>query len=75
MNDAIWTVYKYVPFPIPTSDGKIAMVTTNQDIIAIGPGGRHKLMSKTVFDKCVHKELYLICDEPLLYVITTLCPV
>jgi len=65
MNDAEWTVYKYVPFPIPHSDGKIAMVTTNKKIIAIGPDGKHKIMSKATFDKCQRRGPYHICDEQL----------
>jgi len=65
MNDGDWTVYKYVPFPISQSDGKIAMVTTNKNVIAIGPDGLHKIMSKATFDKCQRRGPYHICDEQL----------
>jgi len=53
MDGSIWTVYR------------ILLITTNDDVIAVGAKQHYKVMSKADFDKCICRNHYLICEQPL----------
>jgi len=64
-EDSLWTVYRYLPFPIPQPDNQLGLVVTNEDIIAVGPKPRYKVMSVAQFEKCHRRYNRVICDQPL----------
>jgi len=65
MEDALWTIYRYVPFPIPQPDSRVALITTAEDIIAVGPRQHYKVMTSSLFEKCHRKFNQVVCDQPL----------
>jgi len=65
MDDSIWTVFRYIPFPIPQSNGQVMLIETPEDVIAVGHNGEYKVMSKPDFDKCIRRNHYLICEQPM----------
>jgi len=64
-EDSLWSVYRYLPFPIPQPDQQLGLVVTNEDIIAVGPKPRYKVMSVAQFEKCHRRYNRMICDQPL----------
>jgi len=64
-EDSLWSVYRYLPFPIPQPDNQLGLVVTEEDIIAVGPKPRYKVMSVAQFEKCHRRYNRVICDQPL----------
>ena len=60
-----WTIFKYIPFPIPANNGNILTIHADQDIIAVGPDHHHKILSQSQFDACIRRNHHYICESPL----------
>ncbi len=61
-----WSIFKYIPFPIPADNGTIITIHAPDDIIAVGPDHHHKILSQSQFDACIRKNHHYICETPLI---------
>ena len=64
-SNHVFTVYRYIPFPIPTGPDQIVSVFAPDNIIAVGPDHHHKVLTKDQFDNCVNRNKHFICEAPL----------
>jgi len=64
-SEHIWTIYRYIPFPIPATNSSMLVITAPQDIIAVGANNRHKIMSQSQFDQCQKRNHHFVCEMPL----------
>ncbi len=64
-SQQIWTIYRYIPFPIPLQNSSMLVITASHDIIAVGPDSRHKVMSQSQFDQCRKRNHHFVCESPL----------
>ena len=65
-SNKIFTVYRYIPFPIPVGADQMVSVCAEENIIAVGPDHHHKVMTKEQFDNCVRRNNHFICETPLI---------
>jgi hypothetical protein len=61
-----WNIYRYHPFPIQRHGNMVAMITTPQTLIALGPNQHYKVLTEPDLHKCLRRNHHYLCDSPVI---------
>jgi len=61
-----WHIFRYKPFPIPDNNNMVKMVTSPEQLIALGADKRYKVLSEADLHHCLRRNHVYMCNSPVI---------